>query len=177
MAELEKLKTRLQEAKTENLTSVFAALEAKDKELSELQEVQAKTLAALKAGQQTEPRPGTVPMAEHAKLQAQVSQLTNQIAHDKKQALLKEGLADGRLKEGLADGRILPGHIDYWEPQTLESLTAWMEMAQPIAALTGMQSKGKAPRTTTAVLSSEEAYVAEALGLSPEEYTKHKEAN
>lgn len=153
LAELDKLKTQLQGAKAENLTAFFDAASARDKELAELK--------AASVADKT----GSVPMAEHAKLQKQVAALTAQIAQDKHQAL---------LEAGLADGRIFPAQKEYWEKQPLNALEAWLDVAQPIAALSGTQTGGQPP-VQTAALGAEEAYVAQALGLSAEEYTKYKE--
>lgn len=77
-----------------------------------------------------------VPIAQLVALQNDYAALSAEIDGDKHAKL---------LKEALADGRILPAMEDYWKKQPLAALSAYVEMAKPIAALGGMQTSGKAP--------------------------------
>ncbi len=89
-----------------------------------------------------------------------------------------ESELDKLLDEGLKDGRI-PGKAtaDWLKPQGLAVCRAYLEGAQPIAALRGTQTDGKKPGEETKAkqgqLSDAELAVCRSMGLSPEEYLKH----
>lgn len=124
------------------------ALKAKDAEIARLKkEVEAVQAAA-------------VPMSEHAKLQAELAALSARVEADERARL---------IEAGLADGRILPAQKDYWSQQPIAALKAWLEVAQPVAALTGQQSGEVAPNANkTAALSAEAEHLCRIAGWTPE---------
>ncbi len=85
---------------------------------------------------------------------------------------------DELVTAALADGRLLPA-MEPWARELgkkdLAALKAYTEQAQPIAALSGMQSKGKAPEDQAPKLSSEELAVCRQLGIAEADYLKFKE--
>lgn len=83
---------------------------------------------------------------------------------------------DAAIKPALEDGRLLPT-MEAWARElgksNMTALTGYLEKQQPIAALTGSQTKGKAPAATAkgdAQLSDSELAVCSAMGISPEQY-------
>lgn len=124
------------------------ALKAKDAEIARLkEEVEAVQAAA-------------VPLTEHAKLQAELAALAARVEADEKARL---------IEAGLSDGRILPAQKPYWEKQPIAALKAWLEVAQPVAALTGLQSGEVAPNANkTAALSAEAEHLCRIAGWTPE---------
>lgn len=86
------------------------------------------------------------------------------------------------VEKGLADGRLLPAQKD-WATELgkkdVAALTAYLESAQPIAALRGSQTGGKPPEKTDAnphALTAEELAVCSATGIAPEAFAKSKAA-
>lgn len=83
---------------------------------------------------------------------------------------------EATVAPALADGRLLPGAQEAWARDlgktNLAALTAYLATAQPIAALTGTQTKGKPPGAATGVaqLSADQLAVCNAMGLSPEKF-------
>ena len=124
------------------------ALKARDGEIAQLRA----ELEAL--------RTASVPMAEHARLHDELAALRAQV----------ESEARGRLIEAaLADGRILPAQRTYWEQQPMAALRAWLDVAQPIAALTGQQSDHVA-HTPGQALSAEQEHLCRIAGWTPETF-------
>jgi phage I-like protein len=82
-----------------------------------------------------------IPAAVHAALQNELAAARATI-EDSQRSLL--------MDTALSDGRILPATQAYWQSQPLAALTAYLEIAQPVAALAGMQSGGRVPETATA---------------------------
>ena len=125
LAELEKLKTIIStpEGTTEGL-SVFI-------------NKQNNTLAEL--SNQT-PNPAQfVPVSAMAALQTELAALS---------VVVKMEAVNKLIEPALADGRLLPGQKDWAEnlgKTNIESLSAYLKTAQPIAALAGTQTKGKSP--------------------------------
>jgi phage I-like protein len=97
-------------------------------------------LAALSAAWVPEPETPDpaqyVPMAMYLALQGELSAA---------RLALEGGQHAALMQAALADGRILPATETYWRGQPLTTLSAYLEQAQPIAALTGMQSAGQPP--------------------------------
>lgn len=124
------------------------ALKAKDAEIAQLKkEVEAVQAAA-------------VPMSEHAKLQAELAALAAKVESDEKARL---------IEAGLSDGRILPAQKDYWSQQPIAALKAWLDVAQPVAALIGQQSASVAPNADkTTALSAEAEHLCRIAGWTPE---------
>lgn len=83
---------------------------------------------------------------------------------------------DSAIKPALADGRLLPAQ-EAWArdlgKSNLAALTSYLASAQPIAALTSTQTRGKPPQgeaTGVAQLSAEQMAVCSAMGLSPDQF-------
>ncbi|MCP2041773.1 phage I-like protein [Neisseria sp. HSC-16F19] len=114
----------------------------------------------------------TVPLDVLKGLQQQVAALSRQLAQreaDKTRQLITAALSDGRLlpaQKAWAEG------LGKTHPQALADFLA---TAQPVAALSGMQSAGLSAATAQNGLTAEEAEVAAALNISPADYVKAKE--
>lgn len=88
---------------------------------------------------------------------------------------------DDVIAPALGDGRLLPAE-EAWArdtaktPAGLASLTSLLNVRQPIAALTGTQTGGKAPVPAAGAhgLTADELAVAAACGMTPEAYAKGK---
>lgn len=108
-----------------------------------------------------------VPVETVQQLQTQIAALT---------AKQQEAEIDALIQPALEDGRLLPA-LEPWArdlgKSNMAALTSYLEKQQPIAALTGTQTKGHLPATTAkgdAQLSAQELAVCSAMGLSPEQY-------
>ena len=108
-----------------------------------------------------------VPIEAVTTLQGQVAALT---------ARQHEADVDALVKPALADGRLLPA-MESWArdlgKKDMAALTAFLDKAQPIAALTSTQTGGLPPSGTAkgdAHLSAAELAVCTAMGLTPEQY-------
>ncbi|MDF1486690.1 phage protease [Ramlibacter sp. H39-3-26] len=108
-----------------------------------------------------------VPIETVTTLQVQIAALT---------ARQNEADVDALVKPALADGRLLPA-MESWArdlgKKDMAALTAFLDKAQPIAALTGTQTGGLPPSGTAkgdAQLSAAELAVCTAMGLTPEQY-------
>lgn len=77
-----------------------------------------------------------VPFAVHAALTRQVAELQAEIEQRDRADL---------IEVALSDGRILPATQAFWQTRPLAALTAYLEHAQPIAALNGQQSAHSRP--------------------------------
>lgn len=103
-------------------------------------------------------------------------------------AALKEQLAvltaesvsrkiDDLVKPALANGRLLPAQ-ESWARDlgktNLAALSTYIETAQPIVALTGTQSAGRAPEDAAPKLTAEELAACTLLGQNPDEYLAFK---
>lgn len=104
---------------------------------------QADGFAALKAQVNTPPDPARyAPIEALSALQTELAALTAKVREDELQTLIAPALADGRL---------LPAQREWAEAlgrRDLASLSAYLETAQPLAALTGTQTQGQAPDPT-----------------------------
>ena len=85
------------------------------------------------------------------------------------------------VDSGLADGRLLPAQKDWaidLGRSNVAALTKYLETAQPIAALTGTQTRGKQPDATVGShgLTAAELAVCTSTGVSPEDFAKAKAA-
>jgi len=85
------------------------------------------------------------------------------------------------VESGLKDGRLLPAQKD-WATQLgkkdIAALTSYLKTAQPIAALTGTQTRGQQPAATDDPngLTPDELAVCTATGVKPEDFAKTKKA-
>lgn len=116
---------------------------------------------------------GQATMDALAALNAKVTELTQQNHAQKLDATITTALKSGKLTAALEPWARELGSKD------MAALTAFLEKAEPIAALAGMQSGGKPPADDgkgTAALTAEEKYAADELGISYEDYAKAKEA-
>lgn len=156
----------MEDPMSESLADLKAALGAPDDaDVAALAADTIKTLAAEVASLKAErdalkaAAAESVPMSQLAALQAEVASLKAEAEGRERQQL---------LEQGLSDGRILPAQRDYWAQQPLAALKQWLSVAQPIAALTGQQSGGKAPDTKTASLSDEQRHLCRIAGWGEE---------
>lgn len=113
---------------------------------------------------------------ENATLKARVAELESQSGIAALSAQIDAALSDGRVNKGLE------GWLRSLAKSSPDQARAYLEKAQPIAALTTMQtnSLGTPPGsagsgTGVAALSAEEKEAAKALGMSEEDYAKAKE--
>lgn len=110
-----------------------------------------------------------VPIAALTELQAQVAKLSANQQQDKTSQLIATALEDGRLLPSLKDWAEQLGKQD------AAALTSYLDNAQPLAALKGMQSGGKQPeQTSTAALTADEKEAARLSGMSEKEYLDAK---
>jgi len=81
----------------------------------------------------------------------------------------------GIVAAALSDGRLLPA-MEGWArdlgAKDIASLKAYIDKAQPIAALTGTQTGGKAPAGGDGALSDEALAVCKQMGVKPDDYKK-----
>ncbi|MDT8383003.1 MAG: phage protease [Gammaproteobacteria bacterium] len=124
-------------------------------------------IAALKSAVSTKPDPAKfVPVDVVKDLQTQVAALTTQI---------NTARVDDLVELGLSNGKLLPAQEE-WARDLGESdvaaLTAYLESAQPIAALKGNQSDSKKLDADDVTLSDEAIAVCKQMGISEEDYKK-----
>ena len=102
-----------------------------------------------------------VPVDQVAALQADFNALKTSVEADKKAALITAALSQGKLAPALKD---------WAQSLSVEALSAYLEKAPAIAALSGEpQAKGD-PEQKVVALSAAESAAAKALGLSEKDY-------
>ncbi|HHF5101523.1 TPA: phage protease [Haemophilus influenzae] len=102
-----------------------------------------------------------VPVEQVAALQADFNALKTSVEADKKAALITVALSQGKLAPALKD---------WAQSLSVEALSAYLEKAPAMAALSGEpQAKGD-PEQKVAALSAAEQAAAKALGLSEKDY-------
>lgn len=102
-----------------------------------------------------------VPVEQVAALQADFNALKTSVEADKKAALITAALSQGKLAPALKD---------WAQSLSVEALSAYLEKAPAMAALSGEpQAKGD-PEQKVAALSAAESAAAKALGLSEKDY-------
>ncbi|HHF5586459.1 TPA: phage protease [Haemophilus influenzae] len=102
-----------------------------------------------------------VPVEQIAALQADFNALKTSVEADKKAALITAALSQGKLAPALKD---------WAQSLSVEALSAYLEKAPAMAALSGgPQAKGD-PEQKVAALSAAESAAAKALGLSEKDY-------
>lgn len=112
-----------------------------------------------------------VPVAQFETVKTELAALT---------AKQRDGEVSVLVETGLADGRLLPAQKDWATSlgkKDIAALTAYLASAQPIAALTGSQTGGRAPEKTDAnphALTAAELAVCSATGITPEAFAKSK---
>lgn len=155
--------TALLQAKPQNVAlsaDIFKDLSDKDEKI-----------AALSAQSGQPDLTQYAPVSVVAELQSQVAALTAQRDADKGQELITAALNAGKL---------LPAQKEWAEnvikqPNGLAFLTGFIDNAQPVAALNGMQTDGKKPTENVVALTAEEERAAKMLGMSHAEFMKIKE--
>ena len=131
-------------------------------------------VAACSALTSTTPDPAKfVPVSVVEQVQAQLAALTAQQQADQVEKLIAPALADGRLSPVLE-----PWARDMGKAN-LAQLTAFLEKAQPIAALTSTQTGGQPPAGARQAdgahgLSADELAACSAMGVTPEAFAKTK---
>lgn len=102
-----------------------------------------------------------VPIDQVVALQADFNALKTSVEADKKEALITAALSQGKLAPALKD---------WAQSLSVEALSAYLEKAPAMAALSGEpQAKGD-PEQKVAALSAAESAAAKALGLSEKDY-------
>lgn len=113
-----------------------------------------------------------VPVSALQQVQAQLAVLTAQQQTDQVEKLIAPALADGRLLPTLE-----PWARDLGKAN-LAALSAYLEKAPPVAALSGTQTGGKTPNGVEATgasgLTQDELATCSAMGISPEDFAKTK---
>lgn len=111
-----------------------------------------------------------VPVATVTAMQSQLAALTAKVQADEVDKLIQPALADGRLLPAME-----PWARDLGKTN-MAQLTSFLQAAQPVAALTGTQTGGKAPAQATGAhgLSQDELAACSAMGLDPEAFAKTK---
>lgn len=115
-----------------------------------------------------------VPVTAMQELQGQIAVLTGRLQErDDKEVsnLIDEALDDGRLTKAMESWARDLGKTN------VAALTSFLATAQPIAALTGTQTRGNPPVTDNKTgLTETELAVCSAMGLKPEDYKATKES-
>ncbi|HSX60260.1 MAG TPA: phage protease [Tahibacter sp.] len=114
-----------------------------------------------------------VPVAAVEELRTQIAALTSESRNGKVAALVETGLADGRLLPALKDWATDLGKKDF------AALTAYLDKAQPIAALTSTQTRGVSPIATgenAHGLTVDQLAICTNCGITPEAFAKSLKA-
>lgn len=101
-------------------------------------------------------------------LRAELAALSGQFNSNQLEELVSEGLEDGRLLKAQEPWARDLGKKD------IQALKAYLETAQPIAALRSTQTNGVTTQVDDNGLDAEELAVCRSMGIDPEEYAKSK---
>ncbi|MEI7036441.1 phage protease [Fulvimonas yonginensis] len=159
-------------AKNDPLAGVRKALGVDDKAAPEAI-VTACSALKTKAEQAGNPDPAKfVPITVVEDLKGSVAALTAQINGDKVEQLVTDALEDGRLLKAQENWARDLGKKD------IAALTAYLETAQPIAALAGTQTGGRGPAQGKDAngLTPDELAVCNATGIDPKDFAAAKTA-
>ena len=108
-----------------------------------------------------------VPVDQVAALQADFNALKTSVEADKKEALITAALSQGKLAPALKD---------WAQSLSVEALSAYLEKAPAMAALSGEPQAKADPEQKVAALSAAEQAAARALGMTEAEFmAEHKE--
>lgn len=134
---------------------------------------QHQSIATLTAQVETPDPAKYVPVATMQELQTELAALRNQVNADEVADLVTAALSDGRLlpaQEGWAKGL---------GTKNIADLKEYLKTAQPVAALTGTQTKGKEPiiENKDGDLTEAQLAVCTQMGVSPEDYKKTLQAS
>lgn len=158
--ELIKLLGLASDATDEQITEAIKALQTKSADSEQ-------AIAAAKAGAKPD-MSQYVPVAVLQEAQNQIAALRGGSNAAELDKLLAEGLEDGRI----------PGKAtaDWLKPQGLAACKAYLDGAQPIAALRGKQTGDREPnKDKPGALSAAELAVCKASGIDPADYRKHNQ--
>lgn len=106
-----------------------------------------------------------VPVSAVHELQKEIAALNSKI---------NQNAVDDLVKVGLSDGRITPALTDWAKGLPHEALSAFLDKATPIAALSGMQTGDKPPESDVPALAPEEIAVCSAMGLTHDQFIATK---
>lgn len=150
----------------------LAETDTEDKALAAVAALKAKSdgaetkVATLTAQVNQAPDPAKyVPMATHTQTQNALASLTSQV---------EQGERDNLVEVALSDGRILSAQEAYWRAQPVAALKAYLEVAQPVAALAGTQTGGKQPGKGKPTHNDAEVAVMKALGQNTDTFAAGK---
>lgn len=129
-------------------------------------------LAALKAAPPATPDPAKfVPVETMQAMQAQIAALSARVNDDESGRLIESAMAGGKLTEAQRQWAADLGKKD------IVALRAYVASAPAIAALAGMQTDGKdMGKPVAGKLTDSELAVCKAMGISADEFLKHKGA-
>lgn len=148
------------EATSEEVTAALGALITASSQVEAL----GAEINALKAKPDAVDPAKFVPVETMTAMQTQLAALSAQI-NDKEKG--------GLIADALSDGRLLPAQKTWAESLTVEALSAFIATAQPIAALSGLQTAvQKLDDKGVAVLSAEQEAICDQMGIDHEEYKK-----
>lgn len=164
-AELDKIKAMI--AQPDGSTAGLAALlTAKDGEIAALS---AQVDTAITAN----PDPALyAPIAVVNEMRARLTALSATTVEDQVAKLIEEGVSKGKLI-----GEAEKAWATALGKKDIAALQGYLDSAQPIAALSGMQTDSMDPLKTGSRLTDDELAVCSAIGVDPEEFKKTKEAN
>jgi phage I-like protein len=169
-AELDKLKAMIVQSDAA-ATSLLDVLSAKNAEIAALS-AQVGTEAA-----RINPEVDLTkyaPIGVVNELHAQLAVLSAGAVEDHVEKLIEQGKADGRII-----GEEYAAYLTNMGKKDYAALSSLLASAQPIAALTGMQTGGKNPVGDSQEhngLTADELAVCSAIGVDPDDYKKTKEA-
>lgn len=158
--------------KSDPLAGVRKALGVDDKTAPEAI-VTACTALKAKADKAGEPDPAKfVPISVVEELRTSVASLSAQIRDEKVDQMVMQALEDGRLLKAQESWARDLGKKD------IAALTAYLDTAQPIAALAGTQTGGRRPELPANAngLTLEELAVCNATGIDPKDFAAAKTA-
>ncbi len=92
-----------------------------------------------------------VPIAVVTEMRSQLTALSGNVVDDRVEKLIEQGKADGRII-----GASLESYLTDLGKQDFSALSGFLESAQPIAALSGMQTGGKPPASASSTSSTED---------------------
>jgi phage I-like protein len=113
------------------------------------------------------------PISVVNEMRTQLAALSGNVVDDRVERLIEQGKADGRII-----GEQLESYLTNLGKQDFAALSGFLDSAQPIAALSGMQTKNKLPEDMASGghLTADELAVCSAIGVDPDEFKKTKAA-
>lgn len=175
---LAKLGIELNEGEQMTEAQEAAALSAVDTALAKADEADGlKTQVAALSAQDNKPDPAKyVPIAAVQQLQQQVAVLSARTNANELEQTISTALEDGRLLPAMEEWAHDLGKRD------MAALTAYLDNAVPLAALSAQQTNGKDKpdadkKTGVAALSAQELTVCANMGISAEDYLKNLPQN